>query len=257
MTFHYHLSGEARKHLVYTMAELLECKPRYLGTPSYAYEVGDYTVSRDGDVTFDDMMDSDEVEMLIEALMERGYEPEAVSKPEPKQPEEPEQPNEPETTDEAPEDDEPTTDLVVSLPMDGFDAASLNRLHDLIASKRTLLQKALGVELLPVQVTEDRVSFPWFHGEIDADHAQAYMNLIVQLCAMAKNSKRITAKDKETDNDKYAFRCFLLRLGFIGDGFKRYRKILLEKLEGSSAFRNGAPKPQTSPTSGAETEVSA
>ena len=154
-------------------------------------------------------------------------------------------------------------DEAVNELIDGFDAASLNRLHDLIASKRTLLQKALGVEPLPVQVTEDRVSFPWFHGEIDADHAQAYMHLIVQLCAMAKNSKRITAKDKETDNEKYAFRCFLLRLGFIGDGFKRYRKILLEKLEGSSAFRNGAPKPgrrpssQTSPTTGAETEVSA
>ena len=249
MTFHYNLTGEDRKKLVYTMGELLECKPLYLKAPTYAYEVGDYTVSRDGDVTFDDRTDSDEVEMLVEALMERGFEPEAATMPETEQPEEPE------TMDEAPEDDEPTTDLVVSLPMDGFDATSLNRLHDLIASKRTLLQKALGVELLPVQVTEDRVSFPWFHGEIDADHAQAYMNLIVQLCAMAKNSKRITAKDKETDNDKYAFRCFLLRLGFIGDGYKRYRKILLEKLEGSSAFRNGAPKPQTSPTVGAGTEV--
>lgn len=248
MTFHYNLTGEDRKKLVYTMGELLECKPLYLKAPTYAYEVGDYMVSRDGDVTFDDRTDSDEVEMLVEALMERGFEPEAATMPEP------EQPSEPESTDKAPED-EPTTDLVVSLPMDGFDVGSLNRLHDLIASKRTLLQKALGVELLPVQVTEDRVSFPWFHGEIDADHAQAYMNFIVQLCAMAKNSKRITAKDKETDNDKYAFRCFLLRLGFIGDGFKRYRKILLEKLEGSSAFRNGAPKPQTSPTSGAETEV--
>ena len=67
----------------------------------------------------------------------------------------------------------------------------------------------------------------------------------------------ITAKDKETGNDKYAFRCFLLRLGFIGDSYKRDRRILLEKLEGSSAFRNGAPKPQTPPTLGAETEVSA
>lgn len=252
MTFHYHLSGAARKQLVYAMAELLECKPRYLGTPSYAYEVGDYTVSKDGDVTFDDLCDTNEVEMLVEALMERGFEPEDATMSEPKQREEP---SKPEPTTGLPDGDEPITDLVVSLPLDGFDAGSLNRLHTLIASKRTLLTKALGIELLPVQVTEDRVSFPWFHGEIDADHAQAYMNLIVQLCAMAKNSKRITAKDTPTDNEKYAFRCFLLRLGFIGDGFKRYRKILLEKLDGSSAFRNGAPKPQTSPTLGEETEV--
>ena len=72
---------------------------------------------------------------------------------------------------------------------------------------------------------------------------------------MAKNCKRITAKEKATDNDKYAFRCFLLRLGFIGNEFKMERKVLLEKLEGSSAFRSGAPKPQTSPVSGTESEV--
>ena len=44
---------------------------------------------------------------------------------------------------------------------------------------------------------------------------------------------------KETDNDKYAFRCFLLRLGFIGSEYKSERKILLRNLTGSSAFRNG------------------
>ena len=232
MTFHYNLTGEARKQLVYTMAELHECKPHYLKAPTYAYEVGDYTISRDGDVTFDDQLDADEAEMLVEALMERGFEPETVTMPETKQP----------------ELSEPEAGFTVSMPMDGFDVNSLNRLHTLIASKRTLLTKALGVELLPVEVTEDRVNFPWFHEELDAEHQQAYMWLIIYMCTMAKNSKRITAKDKETDNDKYAFRCFLLRLGFIGDEFKHIRKILLEKLDGSSAFRSGAPKPQTSPT---------
>jgi hypothetical protein len=155
------------------------------------------------------------------------------------------------------EQDEGATDLVVSMPYDGFDADSLGRLHALIASKRTLLQKALGVDALPVEVSEDRVSFPWFKGETDAEHVQAYISLITQLCAMAKNSKRITAKEKETDNDKYAFRCFLLRLGFIGDKFKSARKILLEKLDGSSAFRNGPPSPvgAQDATTGAEREV--
>lgn len=43
----------------------------------------------------------------------------------------------------------------------------------------------------------------------------------------------------EIDNDKYAFRCFLLRLGFIGSEYKTERKILLRNLTGSSAFRNG------------------
>lgn len=244
MTFHYNLSGDARKQLVYTMAELLECKPHYLKAPTYAYEVGDYTVSRDGDVSFDDTLDSDEVEMLVEALMKRGFEPEAATIPETEQTDE----------NDAVESNEPETGFTVSMPMDGFDVDSLNRLHLLIASKHTLLTKALGVDLLPVEVTEDRVSFPWFHEELDADHQQAYMWLIIHMCAMAKNSKRITAKDKLSDNDKYAFRCFLLRLGFIGDEYKHIRKILFEKLDGSSAFRSGVPKPQTAPTLDAKKE---
>ncbi len=56
---------------------------------------------------------------------------------------------------------------------------------------------------------------------------------------MAKDAKRVTAKEKETDNDKYAFRCFLLRLGFIGDEYKSDRKVLLKNLTGSSAFKSG------------------
>lgn len=59
---------------------------------------------------------------------------------------------------------------------------------------------------------------------------------------MALNQKRIIAKEKPVDNDKYAFRCFLLRLGFIGEDYKAERKILLRNLSGSSAFKGGAKK---------------
>ena len=60
--------------------------------------------------------------------------------------------------------------------------------------------------------------------------------------AFAKEAKRVTAKEKDTDNDKYAFRCFLLRLGFIGDEFKGARKILLSRLSGNSAFKSKEDK---------------
>lgn len=59
---------------------------------------------------------------------------------------------------------------------------------------------------------------------------------------MSKEQKRITATEKTVDNEKYAFRCFLLRLGFIGDEYKADRKILLKNLKGSSAFKSGAKK---------------
>ena len=56
---------------------------------------------------------------------------------------------------------------------------------------------------------------------------------------MSRNAKRVTATEKPVDNEKYAFRCFLLRLGFIGSEYKAERKILLKNLSGSSAFKNG------------------
>ena len=59
---------------------------------------------------------------------------------------------------------------------------------------------------------------------------------------MAKKQKRVTAKEKQLDNEKYAFRCFLLRLGFIGNEYKQERKILLRNLDGSSAFKSGSKK---------------
>lgn len=52
-----------------------------------------------------------------------------------------------------------------------------------------------------------------------------------------KTARLITAKERDTGNDKYAFRCFLLRLGFIGPEYKQERKILLQNLTGSSAFK--------------------
>lgn len=59
---------------------------------------------------------------------------------------------------------------------------------------------------------------------------------------MSREQKRINSTDKEVTNEKYAFRCFLLRLGFIGAEYKADRKILLKNLTGSSAFKSGAKK---------------
>ena len=98
------------------------------------------------------------------------------------------------------------------------------------------------VDDLPVEVTDEKVSFPWFPAVPAPEELKAYDTFICKLCEMARNAKRVVAKEKETDNDKYAFRCFLLRLGFIGAEFKTERKILLRNLAGSSAFRSGQPK---------------
>ena len=128
------------------------------------------------------------------------------------------------------------------MPRSLFTDGSLENLKAIVAAKGNLIKKALGTEELPIEVTDTKVSFPWFVGTPTPEELKAYDTFICKLCEMARNAKRVNAKEKDTDNEKYAFRCFLLRLGFIGAEFKTERKILLRNLTGSSAFRSGQPK---------------
>ena len=75
---------------------------------------------------------------------------------------------------------------------------------------------------------------------LPAQEATAITHFINAICEMAKTQKRIAPTSKPVENEKYAFRCFLLRLGFIGDEFKADRKVLLQNLSGSTAFKGGA-----------------
>src|SRR5699024_6711376 len=127
--------------------------------------------------------------------------------------------------------------LCISMPTSLFSETALQNLKDIMAAKGSLIRKALGVEELPIEVGETKVSFPWFAGTPTPEEVKAYDHFICALCEMARNQKRITAKERNTGNDKYAFRCFLLRLGFIGPEYKQERKILLRNLTGSSAFK--------------------
>ena len=223
MTIKYNRTGTDRKSLVDAIANITGAEAKYLGAPSFAYQVDYFTIDRNGAVTFDDRADSEEIENLIERLAGMGFEVEPVER----------------EADAGAEQPAAHDGLTIQMSADSFTPEALNNLHSLIAAKGRLIRKALGVDLLPVQVEADTVSFPWFSGEATAEEVKAYTHLIAALCDMARNQKRITAREKDTDNDKYAFRCFLLRLGFIGAEYKEERKILLRNLTGSSAFKSG------------------
>ena len=104
---------------------------------------------------------------------------------------------------------------------------------------------ALGAAELPIQITETTIKFPWF--EFDAgiageSAAEAYSVFISLLCDTAKQKVRVTAKEKPIEGSpKYAMRCFLISIGMIGGEYKAARKILLSKLVGNSAWKNGRP----------------
>lgn len=113
----------------------------------------------------------------------------------------------------------------------------LENLQKLIEGKQTLFKHAFLTEQLEVVITENQVSFPWFPLASELDAVNAYTEFISKLCELAIKLKRVSLTDKEVENEKYAFRCFLLRLGFIGDDSKTARRILLQNLSGNSAFR--------------------
>lgn len=215
MEIKYNVTGPDRKRLVQAIAQILESDAKYLGVPSCAYQVDNFTISKDGILSFDDQTNSSEAEQLIERLSEMGFEAEI---------------------------EEVTDALCMELPLKDTTDAAIDNLRRMVDSKATLIKKALGADSLEIEVTEERIRFPWFDRIPEPEVISATAHFLGHMLDAAKSHKRVTAKEKETDNEKYAFRCFLLRLGFIGDEFKETRRTLLRNLTGSAAFRTGAKK---------------
>ena len=227
MTIYY--NAQDRKPLVKAISEFTGADAVYMRTPTYAYRIDYFTVTREGNLEFDDRADSEEIETLLEFLSERGF----VADTNGAEPTETVIEEVPAAADSAAHGE--PVGLTVEVPLESTAVGNLTKLLD---AKGSLIRKALAVEDIRIEVTNSAVKFPWF-AECGADECKAYTHFISALCELAKNAKRVTAKEKDTGNDKYAFRCFLLRLGFIGSEYKAERKILLRNLTGSSAFRNG------------------
>ena len=83
------------------------------------------------------------------------------------------------------------------------------------------------------------VEFRLFEATLHAGEVRAYITFCLALSAYAINAKRTAATVLDTGgNDKYAFRCLLLRLGLSGDEYKNCREHLLKNLDGNAAWRN-------------------
>lgn len=250
-TLNYCVTGSEHKRLVTAIAEITECTVKYKGAPTFAYEVDYFTIDKNGTVSFDDRADSEKIDNLIEQLLEKGFK--AAPTFEDLQMTEEEELGLGRTrredfqgkngmqSSDIPEPDE-DIDLVIEMPRSTFTDTALDNLKRLIESKGSLIKKALSAETLELDITGDKVGFPWFEDGVDPDAVKAYTHFVTALCEMARVQKRVTAKEKETDNDKYAFRCFLLRLGFIGDEYKADRELLLHSLTGNAAFESGHKK---------------
>ena len=202
-----------RKKLAQAIGMIVGAKPEYQFMPTCAYKIGQHTLDKNGTLHFTKTRSyTDEVGELLKELEAQGFTAESIG--------------------------EERNELTITMPLDFFDKTVFANLDRILENKGTLIKHALGTDSLKYTVTDTVVEFPWFTIETEHD-ADAYSQFISALCDMAKNQKRINNKPDTSDNEKYTFRCYLLRLGFIGTEFKTVRKVLLRKLSGSSAFRNG------------------
>ena len=231
---HYNVTGQDRKELVGIISKVIGMKAVYKFMPTCAFEIGAITVEKDGTMVWDERTDETTIQAVIAALAAAGFTAEIEGEAAPETEGLQEAAHEAEETDDAEEGDR----LTIALPKDGFTDGSIENLRKLVESKATLIKKALGADRITIDTDGDRVSFPWWDRQPEPEETQSYMAFLAALCKMAKEAKRVTAKETEVESEKYAFRCFLLRLGFIGNDYKPQRKILMRRLSGSAAFPN-------------------
>lgn len=212
-----------RKAAADRLAEITGQKAVYTRAPRFAYRIGDIYIERDGEITPMADMDWQPIRELANdgfCEVEGGQEPG-------------------QNTDiERTNADKARTDgLTISFPKGDFTEAALVNLEKILAAKAGLIKKAMGADRLTVDASDEKwVAFPWWDNLPTVEEATVYCAFIAAVCKLAQNAKRVTAKEAPVESEKYAFRCFLLRLGFIGADHKTERKILLSKLSGSAAF---------------------
>ena len=207
----FNLQPKQRPKLADEVAVALHSFPCYQKVPSLSYKIGDCTLELDGTLRIPDTVDSETIDCLLNYLQEKDFTGEM----------------------------EQTEDrLIITVPKDTFTEQSLANLQKMFGNKEALFSKAFVKENLTLNIDDDNVSFDWFQFTANPDEVSAYTEFVSRLCDLARKVKRVIPTATENDNDKYAFRCFLLRLGFISDEYKKARKVLLKNLIGNSAFRH-------------------
>ena len=210
------LESKQRPKLAQEIGNILGTAPHYERVPSCAYDIAGYRLDKESVLHIPEGAEETAKDLILQ-LRERGFQDDA------------------EITEEVPVQQDK---LTIVIPRESITDMALENLQKIIANKQILFQRAFRTDNTEIEITDEKINFTWFPYTVDGDELAAYTQFISRLCDMARDAKRVSSKPTETDNDKYAFRCFLLRLGFIGKEYKSVRKILLRNLTGNSAFRS-------------------
>lgn len=264
----YNVTGSERKDLVGIIGDTVGIKPVYKYMPTCNYEIGGITVEKDGTVDWGEDTDAEIIRRAKDALSEAGFTAEDDG--------------EPETAKEELPDDESETDaisLTVKVPMKNHTGATLRNLINLFYTRAGLINKALGTSFRVdeglkdalqddactlstekffraiadyedengkaidgITLTPDDITFASLPETEDTEVIRTFTVLMGMMNKMALTQKRIQAKAVNEENEKYALRIWLTRLGMNGSEHKEARRVLMANLSGHSAFRTDAEK---------------
>lgn len=254
-----------RKEIVKVLGEHFGVKPEYMGIPSFAYQIETeketYTIDKAGKITNAKGIEL-ELENILNPIVQEDTNEEKIE----------------EITIEETATEIQNAPFEIAITIEEHTGITLRNLINMIYSKQELIIKSLGISgeiinedfVKGINETEihtleefkkeadnigkdnckgiefdfdnKKISFKFLNEEADAEKIKAYTQFIELLDQSAKELKHASAKVSITDNPKFTFRVFLIRLGMVGDEYKTARKILLKNLEGNAAFRYGKPE---------------
>ena len=82
------------------------------------------------------------------------------------------------------------------------------------------------------------IEFRLFNSTLHAGEIKSYIQLCLAISHQALVQKSASRSRTVSENEKYTFRTWLLRLGMIGDEFKTARHHLLKRLDGNIAWKD-------------------
>ena len=260
---------ENRKEMVKAICELTGMNALYLFTPTYAYQVGSITVSRDGSINCED-------EAMIEAikpmLIKRGWlEAEAQDKM-------PVEIESPADSKELPETVETISveQMDITMPIPGWTVAQLTNLLRMLCSKQNLINRMLDCDMLSIEesfvkavsenppestadlearvqeaieagsirgfrLSDEQVTLSTPLAQDEPTRWTAYADLLKGMLRVSETATRISLKRlDDPENEKYHANSWLMRMGMRGPQYKETRRILMGHLIGFAAFRSVA-----------------
>ena len=272
MKKNYKVTGSDRKAMALVIGQTIGVEPVYMKVPTCAYAIGDITVDKEGSMIWDEHTDKATIQKISKALAAAGFTAEHS------QQEAEEQPAPEATESEAAAEPEPV-ELTVSLPTAHHTGNTLRNLVNLVYTRAGLINKALGTSfsaeqglvdalaeaeslgtaedfrkivtdyegefgpaLTGITITAETITFSSLPETNSLDTIKAFTELVAMMNKQALDQKRIKAKKVNEENEKYAIRIWLTRLGMNGPEYKGARKVLMENLSGNAAFRTESEK---------------